>query len=95
MKRILLTTSILVTFLGLLLTASPYLLKLFGVDDSVKKYVLSEVIDNSKGQLDVKNFQIGLGKVKLSDVSINSGANRIQVNMRLPVLRMQLKLFCL
>lgn len=81
MKRLLITTSILVTFLGLLLTASPYLLKLFGVDDSVKRYVLSEIIDNSKGQLDVQNFQIGLGKVILSDVSLNSASNKFQISL--------------
>jgi hypothetical protein len=82
MKRLLITTSILVTFLGLLLTASPYLLKLFGVDNSVKRYVLSEIIDNSKGQLDVQNFQIGLGKVILSDVSLNSTSNKFQVSLQ-------------
>ncbi|MEJ2053188.1 MAG: hypothetical protein P8X42_04635, partial [Calditrichaceae bacterium] len=81
MKRFLITTSILITFLGLVLTASPYLLKFFGIDNSVKRYILSEVIDNSKGQLDVKNFQIGLGTVKLSDVSLQSGSNGVQVSM--------------
>ena len=81
MKRFIITTSILITFFGLVLTASPYLLKLFGVDNSVKRYVLSEIIDNSKGQLDVQNFQIGLGKVKLSDVSLNSTSNKFLLSL--------------
>ncbi|MEJ2543982.1 MAG: hypothetical protein P8Y99_07930 [Calditrichaceae bacterium] len=81
MKRLLITTSIFVTFLGLILTASPYLLKLFGIDNTVKRYVLSELIDNSKGQLDVQNFQIGLGKVILSDVSLNSSSKKFQISL--------------
>ena len=81
MKRLLITTSILITFFGLVLTASPYLLKLFGIDNSVKRFVLSEIIDNSKGQLDVRNFQIGLGNIKLSDVSLNSTSKKFNISL--------------
>jgi len=82
MKRLLITISLIITFFGLLLTATPFLLRKTGLDESFKRYVLSAIIDESKGKIDFGNFQIGLGKLRLNDVLLDFKEEKFQLNLQ-------------
>lgn len=82
MKRIILIFSLVVTFLGILITASPYLLRLTGLDEPVKKYIFSRIIKDSEGRLDIQKFKIGLGKLHFANVSIESQNSNFKLLIR-------------
>ena len=80
MKKTILILSLIVTFCGIFIAASPYLLNITGLDEPVKKYIFSKLIDDSQGRLDIQKFKIGLGKIHLSDVAIESETAKIVEN---------------
>ena len=82
MKRLLITISLIITFFGLLLTATPFLLRKTGLDESFKRYVLSAIIVESEGKIDFGNFQIGFGKFRINEVLLDFKEEKFQLNLQ-------------
>ncbi len=90
MKKILLITSLIITFAGILFTSSPYLLKLTGLDEPLKQFLLPKLLKNPQDRLDFKDFRIGLSTIYLNDItaSVENGhialhIDAIEVNFNL------------
>ncbi|GEM_PF-3065108 len=74
MKRFFISLSIFITIIGLLITASPYILNLTGLDKPFKKWIIPKLFNGSGSQIDMDRFSLGLGTLNINDVSI-TGAN--------------------
>ena len=90
MKKILLISSLLITFAGILFTSSPYLLKITGLDEPLKQYLLPKLLKNPQDRLDFKDFRIGLSTIYLNDItaSVENGhialhIDAIEINFNL------------
>ncbi|HID38925.1 MAG TPA: hypothetical protein EYP36_05370 [Calditrichaeota bacterium] len=69
MKKILLIISLVITFAGILFTSSPYLLKITGLDEPLKQYLLPKLLKNPDDRLNFKGFRIGLSTIYLNDIT--------------------------
>ena len=83
MKRIILIISFIITLLGISITASPYLLRMLGLDKPFKRYLVSKIIDDKKSSIDIQNFNIGLGKLELTDFSLASKDEQFKLMVNL------------
>ncbi len=72
MKRFIIIASVILSTIGILITASPFLLRISGLDEPLKRQIIPKLIDNEKGHLNIEDFSVGLGKLKLRDVSLSS-----------------------
>lgn len=79
MKRIVLTISIVISIVGLLVMASPTILRLTGYDHAVKKYIISRVLKADATAIDVDEFRIGLGLLELRQVKIETPDKRLDI----------------
>lgn len=81
MKKIVLTISVILSFFGLLITASPYILQISGLDEPLKQFIIPRLIDVSRGSIDVEKFRIGLGQLELSDVTVSLASEQYQMHL--------------
>jgi len=85
MKRLILIFAILISVVGVLIMASPMLLRLTGLDEPVKSYILSKVMKDEQGSVDLDEFRIGLGTLELNNVFIEAQNKRYALSM--PIIR--------
>ncbi len=81
MKKLILTLSIIVSIVGLLITASPLILRLTGLDKPAKTYLLGLIFKDNQVNADIENFRIGLGTLELNDLDIVSTDTRFHLNI--------------
>ncbi len=81
MKKIILTISIIVSIVGLLITASPLILRLTGLDKPAKAYLIGLVLKDDQVNADIENFRIGLGTLELNDLNVVSADNRFHLHI--------------
>ncbi len=79
MKRIILILSIIFSLLSVLFMASPLILRMTGLDHSVKTYLFSQIMDTEKGSIDIDNYRIGLGTMELNDVVLQTSDHRVNL----------------
>ncbi len=72
MRKLFIIVAVSITIFGLLITASPYILRLFNLDKPVKRFIIPKIIGPSQTRLDVENFRIGLGKLELENGAVAS-----------------------
>ncbi len=81
MKKTLLIVSLVITFVGVLFTSSPYLLKLTGLDQPLKQYLLPKLFRSSSENLDFEDFRLGLSTIYLNNISIRAEDKSLQLHI--------------
>ncbi len=70
MKRIFIIIAITITFLGILISASPFILQLTGLDEPLKKRLLEKVFpDEENAVLELDDFTIGINGISIDQIS--------------------------
>ncbi len=72
MKRLILILSVVLSILGIFITALPYILKISGLDSSFKQWLIPKVMDGNISELEVEDFSVGLGSLDLSNLKIST-----------------------
>ena len=81
MKKTLIITCLVLYVVGILIAASPFLLRLTGFDKPAKKYLISEILGDSKHHFDLQKIDIGLGSFEISEVSFISADKRLEIRI--------------
>jgi len=72
MKRLILILSVILSLLGIFITAFPYILKISGLDSSFKQWLIPKVMNGNFSELEVEDFSVGLGSLNLSNLKIST-----------------------
>jgi len=81
MRRIILLIAIILTVFGLLLSLSPYLLELVGLDVPLKRYFVEKMFKEESTAMNIDNFHIGLGNLEISNVALSDESRDLQVEI--------------
>ncbi len=79
MKKFLIISCIVLSFLGILISSSPFILKITGLDIPAKRLLLENIFSGTSHQFDLQKINIGLGKFEISEVSFKSSDKRLEV----------------
>lgn len=82
MRKTILILAILISGFGLLITLSPYLLEMTGLDLPVKKYVIRKVVKSDYKQFDANNLHIGLNSLEIDDIRYAAADQDFELNIR-------------
>ena len=83
MKKLILTLSIIISVVGLLITASPLILRLTGLDRPAKAYLIGLAFPDKDVEANIENFRIGLGTLELNDLDVVSADKRFRLHIPL------------
>jgi len=79
MKKFFIRASILVSLFSLLLVFTPFILRVSGLEEPAKDYLLKQIFSDSGQQLDLRHVNIGLGTLNIEDVSYVSGGEQTEL----------------
>ncbi len=79
MKKIILILAIILSVLGVLIMASPTLLRLTGFDEPIKRYLIGKITDSNGHQIDIQRLNIGLNAIVITDATFVSGDEKIKI----------------
>ncbi len=82
MKKIILIFSIIVTFLGIFLTALPALVRITGLANPLKKHLVNSLVSGKPYSLNLDDFRIGLGTLELKNVAVKAKDHRYDLGVR-------------
>jgi hypothetical protein len=83
MKKIILIFSIIVTFLGIFLTALPSLLRVTGLANPLKKHLVTSLVNGKPYSLNLDDFRIGLGTLELKNVAVKARDHRYDLGVQI------------
>ncbi|MGD9897874.1 MAG: hypothetical protein AB7T22_01980 [Calditrichaceae bacterium] len=79
MKKIILILAIILSVFGVLIIASPTLLKLTGFDEPIKRYLISKLTDSTDHQIDIQRLSIGLNTIDITNATFVSGDEKFKI----------------
>ncbi len=79
MKKTIIIFCLILSFIGIIISSLPILLKVTGYDDPVKSYLIDKIFSEQGHLLDLQKIDIGLGKFEISEISFLSADERIEL----------------
>ncbi|KAA3617395.1 MAG: DUF748 domain-containing protein [Calditrichaeota bacterium] len=79
MKKTIIITCLILSFLGLFFVSLPALLKVTGYDTPLKNYLIDKIFAEQGHQLDLQKIEIGLGKFEISEISFLSSNEQVEL----------------
>lgn len=79
MKKTFVFLTVVITLLGIFLTAAPYVLGLLGIEDPVKRYIVNKVFNEKGHHLSLKNMNLGVGKIIFDGISFHSADEKVEL----------------
>ncbi len=81
MKKLILIVSIILSILGMAIVALPTFLRITGLAQPLKKYLLSSLLEEGKYTFNLDDFKIGLGRIEFYKLSFKTKNDRYDVSI--------------
>ncbi|MBD3225320.1 MAG: hypothetical protein GF313_11355, partial [Caldithrix sp.] len=79
MRKLIIIIGVSISIIGILLTASPYILKAFHWDEPLKRVIIPKIFNVSQNDIDFDEFSFGLNTLEVRNVAVSTREKQFRV----------------